>query len=682
VDAEYHNTKRQHSTGTSGFPNAGEKATLSNKHRRTLEVGSAILGEVLKENDVRTITHGRELPEGFSRRQRRRGGGILFAVARPNRETSYSFRPDDPDPENPGHKYEQPCKALGAAGNVLGIPADQRQLVDDASVPVILVEGIKKMLSVVSAARRESAVVLVVAISGVWNWLSNGKPIADMLDIPMDGRRVTICFDSDMLRNPSVQDAAHQLAEHLLGRGAEVFISYLRDQDDGSKTGADDFLAAGGTLAELRMLTRRYDPADFVRVRLSRSEKLRAAISSLWRDWYERDWMHFVGNAERGNWARGHTARDVKEAFIELAMRGGKQDERGIMVTVGLRMLAGMSAKSHESARKAVVHLEADGQLEIIPAVDREKPRSYRLLVECAAARARVDSMEGGTETERRLRASDPRCQPLRVPTARRLRWSSPARKVQRLRGVAPDTRRVRQTRRFHKDITVAESMDLFPDRPYVKRLGPHRCAVLDALEAAGGELHLDELCEVSHRKRPRDVRRRILPMLEEAKIIECEGDVIRLAADWLEKLEEERERKEEVSHAEEQREKHRKQRERYRDYLKSVKQLPSKASEEAVKRGHESREAGLAAERERAAAAAKSEAQRKAEAFVRDTLNNDRLLVSGGIRLGHLCDIWRDQGGDSLTIPQAVEALGCRVERLIEYDNRRFVFAPVETAA
>ena len=46
------------------------------------------------------------------------------------------------------------------------------------------------------------------------------------------------------------------------------------------------------------------------------------------------------------------------------------------------------------------------------------------------------------------------------------------------------------------------------------------------------------ELCEVLHRKRARDVRRRVLPMLEDAGIIEVEGDTVRLAADWSERLE------------------------------------------------------------------------------------------------------------------------------------------------
>ena len=67
-------------------------------------------------------------------------------------------------------------------------------------------------------------------------------------------------------------------------------------------------------------------------------------------------------------------------------------------------------------------------------------------------------------------------------------------------------------------------------------------------------------------------------------------GDVVRLAADWLARLEEERERTGEISYAEEQREKHRKLRKRYRDYLAAVKQSPSKAGRENVRKAREKR--------------------------------------------------------------------------------------------
>jgi len=71
--------------------------------------------------------------------------------------------------------------------------------------------------------------------------------------------------------------------------------------------------------------------------------------------------------------------------------------------------------------------------------------------------------------------------------------------------------------------------------------LGKIRGAVVDALEVAGGKLSLTELCEILHRKRARDVRRRVLPMLEAAGVIEVKDDVITLPADWSGRLREAR---------------------------------------------------------------------------------------------------------------------------------------------
>jgi hypothetical protein len=202
-----------------------------------------------------------------------------------------------------------------------------------------------------------------------------------------------------------------------------------------------------------------------------------------------------------------------------------------------------------------------------------------------------------------------------------------------------------------------------------VVRLGKVRGAILDALDAAGGTLTLHDLCEVLHRHRPRDVRRRNLPMLEEAGIIETAGDVITLAADWLEALERETDQDADRKACKA----YERRRDGFRAHLAGV----SDASLRAVEKSRRGRSAGLAAEAERAAAAAKAEEQKRAEAFVLD-----RLAALGRIRLELLRDIWHDEGGDPWTIPPAVEALGCRVERLPEYGNRRFVFPPAEAVA
>jgi len=134
---------------------------LSGEHLQALEEGSAILRGVLEERGVYSTVGGRKLPDGFSQRQRRRGGGILFTVHRPNGKTDHSFRPDAPDPDNPGRKYEMRCKKLGAPGNVLDVHPSVRHLIGDSRVPVIFVEGIKKADAITSAARRVSVEVLV-----------------------------------------------------------------------------------------------------------------------------------------------------------------------------------------------------------------------------------------------------------------------------------------------------------------------------------------------------------------------------------------------------------------------------------------------------------------------------------------------------------------------------------------
>jgi len=627
-----------------------------------LEGGSGILPEVYEESKVRSIAHGRELPDGFSPRQRRLGSGLLFTVHRPDGTTCHSFRPDEPD--KPGRKYEQQSRRYGGPGNVLYVHPVQRHLIGDLSVPVIYVEGIKKALSIISAARRAGARVLVVAISGVWNFLSGGEPIPDLLGIPVEGREVGIVFDSDILTKPGPQGAAVRLAETEISRGAKVRMAFLPDTPDGSKVGADDFLVSGKTYAELRMTMRAYDPGDFALIKLSRDDKLRAGIRWLLRDWRDRDWMRFVGAAEKENWQRGHTARDAKEALIRLVAKTGRWDGRGLIVEVGLRRLSDLAAKTAPSVGDAIKHLAADGQLEILPAEGKGKPRRYRLLVPSAA----LYSIEGGNAEGEEFGETDPGCKGLRYPSAPNLRWSSPARPGALVRHVEGATGRA---------VTEAIGENIFvpPDyRPYAHRLGPHRKAVLDALEDAGGRMDLKELCEVLRRKRPWDVRRRILKPLEEAGIIECEGDVIVLAAEWLAKLDEQRERDGEVEQAEKQAKRHKRESADYRLELERRKHGTPKASIEGVRRGRELRERRMReafAEEERAAdLGAKTFSKR----FVHRTM---RKLPQ--ISLGTLEDLLREEGGVAAHAEPAAWSLGCTVERRPEYGNREIVYPPTE---
>ena len=642
------------------YPNSSF-GTPSDSHRHVLEVGSAIRREVYEESGVWTITHGRQLPPGFSTRQRKRGGGILFMGHRPNGKTFYVFRPDEPNPHNPGLKYEATCKKLGGPGNVLYVHPAARHLIGDTGVPVIFVEGIKKALAIVTAARAAGVAVLVVAISGVWNWLSGGKPIPDMFDIPLEGREVYVGFDSDVFSNPDVSDAARRIAAHLKDRGASVYLSYLPDGADGSKTGADDYLARGHTYREYMARMRLYDAHDLQAERVSRNGKLRASAAYLLRTWHDCDWMNFRGTEDEGNWQRGHTARDVMEALIGLVPSAGKPDARGVIVEAGLRRISRLAAKSPTSTGYSMKHLEAEGQIEILPARDKAKPRRYLLLVPSAALYSTEKGHAEGTGSAE----GDPGCKGLRYPSASRLYWSSPARLGHLVRRVEGATGRT---------VTEAVGENVFVDpdhRPYANRLGPHRGAVLDALEDAGGEMHLKDLCEALHRKRPWDVRRRILRPLEEARIIECDGDLIRLAAGWLARLDERLEEDGEVEQAEKQARRHRAEGERYRLHLQRQKHGTPKASLEAVRRTHELRD-------RRMREACEEEERRRAR--VDPALNAlvARLVKQNGrIRMGLLCGIASDEGMRGQDVPRAVEAVGCRVEELAEYGGQRFVFPP-----
>src|SRR5215216_7287760 len=326
---------------------------LEAHHIHQLEKDSGIASDIIAERGVRSIRRGRELPEGFSWRQKKRAPGILFTIHRPNGERSYSFRPDEPDPEKPGRKYEQPSKYYGGPGNVLDVHPSLQHLIADTDVPIIFVEGIKKADSITTAARAAGVEVLVIAITGVWNWMADSEPIPDMLDIPVEGRKVTILFDSDKLHNPNVQDAEERLAEHLDGRGAEVWSAYLPDQADGSKMGADDFFVGGGTFSELRLLTRRYDPTDVVKVRLSRDERLQLALADLERTFWSFEWKGMGG----------HSARDAYLKLIEAARKSGKVVDDGIRVKKAQGPLAIESKMSTRTLWKSLNRLEEWGLL-------------------------------------------------------------------------------------------------------------------------------------------------------------------------------------------------------------------------------------------------------------------------------------------------------------------------------
>jgi hypothetical protein len=167
-------------------------------------------------------------------------------------------------------------------------------------------------------------------------------------------------YDSDALSKWQVQQAVKRLAEHAAGRGAAVHVTYFADQPDGSKTGADDFFAAGGTLPELRLLTRRYAPGDFVDVRLSRDGRLAARVADLKRRY---DAMPCGKYGEFSD-------RATMRAAILSAAEHGNLAPGGIVVRLPLRRLCKATRLGLESQRKSLKRLEANGYLERVDEPD------------------------------------------------------------------------------------------------------------------------------------------------------------------------------------------------------------------------------------------------------------------------------------------------------------------------
>jgi hypothetical protein len=483
------------------YPNHGSR-TLSDSHQGTLYGDSGIDPPVEAERGTFTASRGKAVPQDHGWLPKK--PGIVFPVHKLDGGIFYRLRPD-----NPGRlpKYMQPK----GHPNHLDVHPRQHVRIRQPGGIRYITEGEKKVDAGVSRG------LLMVGLSGVWNGQKDKALIPDWHLLPLEGERYSITFDSDITSNPDVQMASDRQARLLRDQGAEVFITLLPPAPDGGKQGLDDFFANGGTVQEIELLTMPYDEVLVERVRLTRDQKLRAAIEALWRKWWETPW------SGQG----GHTDRDLAIKVIEAARKHGKVigDDLRVVKAWGPLMVEAKISSSRTMG-KSVARLEGRGFFERDNMSRKaDKPGAF---VFRAVARASVNQYgEEATLEEATVDPSGdsaPCTLHLRTP---RLMWSSP--KVKGRRGLVKGIRMVRQGVRSEP-------------RPAVKRLGKTRGAILDALDAGGGVLTLKEIADALYRKRARDLRRRNLPMLEEAGIISVDGDVVSLAEDWLDRLEDARE--------------------------------------------------------------------------------------------------------------------------------------------
>jgi hypothetical protein len=157
--------------------------------------------------------------------------GLLVPQLRKDGSTwGYQYRPDVPRLNGSGkpNKYETPVNQR----NGMDVPPGIGALLDDPSVPLLVTEGVKK------ADAAACAGLACVALPGVWSWRGQngygGKTaIADWHDVALNGRRVVLAFDSDVVRKKSVRIALDQLASYLGSKGAAVEYCHLPELGDG-----------------------------------------------------------------------------------------------------------------------------------------------------------------------------------------------------------------------------------------------------------------------------------------------------------------------------------------------------------------------------------------------------------------------------------------------------------------
>jgi hypothetical protein len=486
------------------YPNRGSR-TLSESDRRQLKA-SDISDAVAAARGYRTIRHRPELPEEFADWQRRLG--LLVPTYSPDGQTSsYQLRPNKPIPRKSGNapRYETP------AGSQITLDVNPLMLeeVRCGNGDLWITEGCKKVDAL--ASRGEPAVGFI----GVWNMAvpktKGTVPLPCWQHVRLKGRRVIIVFDADARTNPDVQEALRRAVRMLEGLGAVVLVVYLPAVNGDGKAGVDDYLAAGGTVKELRLMASPYQPVDVARERMSRDEKLRAAVEDLKRRWWDEEWK---GHS-------GHTDRDVALKLIEAAARCGKIHADGLRVRVSWGKLQVGAKVARRTLAKAIGRLEERGFM-YRDNEDRKPDKTGAFVLRANVDQEGREAASEGNVTQE-LQTCGPGGLHLRgLPDVPRLRWPRPKWKPGR------------EARRKYR---LDEISRLPEPRTRIERLGKIRGAVVDALEVAGGTLTLAELCEMLHRKRARDVRRRVLPMLEEGGIIEVAGGVITLASDWSRQL-------------------------------------------------------------------------------------------------------------------------------------------------
>jgi hypothetical protein len=180
-----------------------EESEITPEHARARGYRSVDTKKRLEQLQI--TPPGRNVP-GLSIPMRRVDGSVW----------GWQYRPDSPRERNGKIvKYETPT----GQSNGIDVPPGIGPMLDDPTIPLFITEGTKKADSAACAG------LACIALPGVWSWIGKnpkgGKvALPDWRDIALNGRRVILAFDSDVVAKKSVRAALNAIAGYLGSKGA------------------------------------------------------------------------------------------------------------------------------------------------------------------------------------------------------------------------------------------------------------------------------------------------------------------------------------------------------------------------------------------------------------------------------------------------------------------------------
>ena len=204
---------------------------LNENHIKQLEKESGISPETLEKSGVTSVSGS--------------NAGISFEYLDVESGNSFGTRTKlDKPSENVKYLSKE-----GAEPGIYFHPKDLEDL-QEPSIPLIIAEGEKKALK----GHQELKGYVVTGIPGCWGF-SHKKELSPQWQlVPLEGREVIVCPDTDFKTNPKVSAAMNALLVHLRRHGAKVKLIDLSIKGVKEKIGLDDYLMKEGKNKFLDML--------------------------------------------------------------------------------------------------------------------------------------------------------------------------------------------------------------------------------------------------------------------------------------------------------------------------------------------------------------------------------------------------------------------------------------------